>query len=1011
MLRSIERAGLIAAVEQAVDGIVITDTNGLIEYVNPAFTTMTGYTHEEVLGQNPRLLKSGRHPREFYQELWCTIRSGQVWHGEMVNRRKDGSLYTEEMRITPVRDAAGEIVRYIAIKHDVTEERAAEELRLLLAAVEDSSDDAIATSSPAGVILTWNRGAETMLGYSSNEAIGKPLSVFVPSERQPHLERVIEQALDGHVVSQHHGVCLHKDGSKVRVSVTVRPIRNYAGEIVAVTVTHRDLSERREAEQARALLASIVECSSDAISAVKLDGTIVSWNRASEVLLGYTSREIIGKNAALLAPPERGEHTRKCLGLIRQGCSVSSFEDLALTKDGRVIDVSVAVSPIRDPDQEVVGAAVIARDITERKQADQALKSSEEKFRQLAETIREVFWMVSPSVDEILYVSPAYQHVWGRSCESLYQNPMSWMEAIHPDDRKRADAGVLKYTQGEAAESEYRIRTPDGEEKWICDRSFPIRDQAGKLIRIVGIAEDITEQRRYEAELIQAREGADAANQAKSRFLANMSHEIRTPMNGVIGMIQLLLETELTPEQKRYVTIAETSGRALLNLIDGVLDLSKIEAKKIQIERKGFCVQAAVEDVIQLLSVQSSAKGLGFRSRVSAEIPALLVGDVYRLRQVLTNLCSNAIKFTERGNVTLDVELEGRGDDEATVRFTVTDTGIGIRPEKLARIFSPFTQADDSTTRKYGGTGLGLTISKQLVELMGGSIGVDSRVGHGSVFWFTVVLALPEPGQPEIASEQSGRKMEALGKTPRTQPDASAQILIVEDNLTNREVVLAQVRKLGYRAHAVTDGAAAVDAVEGGGYALVLMDCEMPVMDGFEATRWIRRSSHRQVPIIALTADAMPADRDRCLKEGMNDYLAKPVELRLLEEVLAKWMPSNSGAHEAKEIFDAEAMLRRMMGDHQLAGLALRRFVDDVPAQFSTLRKSIDEGDAPCVRSQAHALKGAAAMVSAESLRALALAMEQAGSTGELDSCREILPRAEEEFERFRSVLKEAEWL
>jgi len=1269
----IERAGLVAAVEQAANGVVITDTSGKIQYVNPAFTAMTGYTSAEAVGQYPRILSSGRHSAAFYQELWNTIRSGRVWHGELINRRKDGTFYNEEMSITPVRGPDGEIVSYIAIKQDVTGRRAAEEARRFLAAIVESSEDAILASTPAGIILTWNRGAEALLGYTAEEAIGKHLSMLMAPGRLPGLAYCTEQMSLGLTVSQHEGVCLRKDGRKLHVSVAGSPILNPAGEVVAMSAILRDISERREAEQARALLASIVEFSDDAIHAVTLDGTIASWNRGAEALFGYSSQEIVGQSIAILAPPGRSDEVRQCLQAVAQGRTISPFDTALHGKDGSGIDVSLSISPIRNPAGEVVGAAGIARDIgkrlraewklrenekqfrevfehapfgmsvsaldasiiqanatfcrmlgyseqelraiswvelthpgdeepflrkmeqwmkepggfleaekryihrsgntvwarvrmslvrssggrplyfvvhvediterkrteealreseerfrimadscpaamwvtnaeggiqfinrafrelcgvtfeqvegskwvsvihpddqpeyvaaflravreqtpfqreararradgewrwietyaeprfspggeylghagispdlTERKQAEQALQSSEEKFRQLAENIREVFWMMDPAARETLYVSPAYEQVWGRTCDSVYRNTASWTDSIHPDDLERARQLFAAEMKGDPGDLEYRIRTPDGQEKWIRNRAFPIRDQAGHVIRVVGIAEEITERKRYEAELIRAREGADAANLAKSRFLANMSHEIRTPMNGVLGMVQLLLETDLTPEQLDYANVAQASGRALLALIDDILDLSKIEARKITLEKLGFDLRRTVEDVVQLLRVQASAKGLRIHWRVSEEIPPLLGGDAHRLRQVLTNLCGNAIKFTERGEVALDAALESQGDGTATVRFTVTDTGIGIRPDLAAALFTPFTQADTSTTRRYGGTGLGLAICKQLVKMMGGTIGVDSREGLGSTFWFTVVLELAPAGRQLPASERGDGRLGARRGTALN--GRTARILVAEDNSTNREVALAQLEKLGYQASAVANGAEAVEAVERGGYDLVLMDCAMPVMDGFESTRRIRRSSHPDIPIVAVTADAMPTDRDRCLGEGMNDYVAKPVELRRLADVLARLLPASGGGDPAPAsgqaagepagaIFNVEALLRRLMGDRQLAGAVLRGFLHDVPSQLNNLRARLGEADGPGARSQAHALKGAAATVAAEGLHAIALAIERAGTAGQLDQCGDLLPRAVEEFERFKSILERAGWV
>ena len=805
---------------------------------------------------------------------------------------------------------------------------------------------------------------------------------------------------------------IHRIGNVVWVRVRVSLVRDANGDPSYFVVHVEDITERKRVQEAL--------CESEERFRIMADGCPeVMWvtdaeggsqfiNRAHREFCGTPVEHLEGDKWQLLFHPDDApEYVGAFQRAVREHAPFRGEARLRRA-DGEWRWVSTHAAPRFSQSGEFLGHVGLCPDITERKQAEQALRSSEEKFRQLAENVREVFWMMTPGSDAQLYVSPAYEQVWGRTCDSVYQNPASRLEAIHPDDLQRSRLLFARQMQGEPVESEYRIRTPDGQEKWIRGRAFPIRDQAGRLIRVAGIAEDVTERKRYEGELIHAREGADAANRAKSRFLTNMSHEIRTPMNGVLGMVQLLLETDLTPEQTEYVNVAQNSGQALLVLIDGILDLSRIEAGKMVLENLDFTLHHIVQDVVQLLRVQASAKGLDFRSRVSPEIPRVLRGDAHRLRQVLINLAGNAIKFTERGEVTLDAALESQSEGTATVRFAIADTGIGIRPDQTARLFSRFVQADDSTTRKYGGTGLGLAICKQLVEMMGGTIGVDSREGQGSTFWFAVPF---EPSPPSRQRPVSDRTVGRSGAARRTTPTGrKARILVAEDNATNRDVALAQLRKLGHMASAVGNGVEAIDTVRHGDYDLVLMDCAMPVMDGFEATRRIR-STHPGIPIVAMPADAAPAERDRCLREGMKDYLAKPVDLARLANVLARWLPVSGTGAPDKAVFDPQALLRRLMGDRQLAVTVLQGFLQNAPSQLHELRVRLDKADAPGARLQAHALKGAAATVAAEGLRAIALAMERAGSAGKLDQCAELLPRVVEEFERFKSVLERTGWV
>ncbi|MGA2212924.1 MAG: PAS domain S-box protein [Bryobacteraceae bacterium] len=734
-----------------------------------------------------------------------------------------------------------------------------------------------------------------MLGYSQRELLTKAWAELIhPDDRKlagESRDRLLKDPLECVDTERRY---IQSSGASLWGRVRSSLVRDPGGSPLYFVAHVEDITERKRVEDplrdSEDRFRIMADSCPTMLWVTGSDGGIQFVNRAYREMCGVTSEQVEGhKWQSTIHPDDTPGYAAMFQRAVRAHTPYRA-EGRFRSASGEWRWVLSQAEPRFSPGGEFLGHVGLSLDITERKQAEQALHASEEKFRELAENIREVFWIMSPTTNETLYISPAYEEIWGRTCESLYHDPMSFTHAMHPDDLEEAHRSFARQIKGDLIDSEYRIRTPDGREKWIRDRAFPIRDHSGRLIRVVGIAEEITERKHYEEDLIHAREGADAANQAKSRFLANMSHEIRTPMNGFLGMVQLLLETDLTPEQQRYAVVAQNSGRTLLTLIDDILDLSKIEARKIVFENVNFNLRGTVENVVELLRVQATAKGLSIVSHLSPEIPALLGGDVHRLRQVLNNLCSNAVKFTERGSVTLHAVLESRSESAVILRFTISDTGIGIGADQIADLFRPFTQADASTTRRYGGTGLGLAICKQLVEMMGGAIGVESEVGVGSSFWFTVALELP----PRSAGEPARPLPDAAFAAPRRTVPRSrgARILVAEDNPVNREVAIALLGKLGYQSDAVSNGAEAIQALKGGQYDLVLMDCEMPVMDGFDATHRIRESIHTCIPIIALTANAMPADRDRCVREGMTDYLAKPVDLKRLADVLDKWLPA-----------------------------------------------------------------------------------------------------------------------
>ena len=714
-------------------------------------------------------------------------------------------------------------------------------------------------------------------------------------------------------------------------------------------------------------------------------------------------------------------------------------------RDERVVAIlGVGNKPLDYTDTDVAAVSYlvdITWEIIERKRAEERLRESEELLVQSQQIAHVGSWQYDVAANRLTWSDETYR-IFGMAPGEFEATYEVFLGVVHPEDRAAVDAAYsdsMRAGQDSYAIEHRLVRADSGEIRYVSEKCIHERDEAGMVKRSVGMVQDITERKEAELALLETNQRlekatthanemarqAELANQAKSEFLANMSHEIRTPINGIIGMTGLLLDTNLTGEQRRHAEIVRSSGTSLLGLINGILDFSKIESGRLDLEVLDFDLSSLLDDFAATLAVSAQQKGLELLCAADPEIPTLLRGDPGRLRQVLTNLGGNAVKFTHCGEVAIRVSLVEETPRDVLLRFSVRDTGIGIPEDKQGDfLFEKFVQADASTTRRYGGTGLGLAISKELVRLMGGEIGVKSpatlreaRVraaeAPGSEFWFTLALDKQAEAGPEGCLSPADLR--------------DVRVLIVDDNATSREILTTRMDSWGMRPSEAVDGPSALQALrqaldEGDPFRVAVLDIQMPVMDGLKATRRIRAAglSARDgaIPVIAMTAHALPGDREKCLEAGMDDYISKPVTARALAEVLDKWLtagaglvegqadeaPMRSGDEEAS-VWNRSGMLERLLGDEDLARRIATGFLEDIAGRLETLKNSLNASDAPAVEGYAHAIKSAAATVGGERFRAVAFEMEKAGKAGNLQAARSRFVHLQAAFDQLRQAM------
>jgi len=1046
-----------------------------------------------------------------------------------------------------------------------------------LAMIAEQAAEGIAVADLDGALQFVNAAWAKMHGYKTGEElVGQNLAVFHTDEQVrtdviPFNQRVMR-------TGRHMGRVGHvrRNGTVFPTEMIVGLLKDEAGEPTGLVGFATDITERERDEEALREQSMrndlILQTAMDGFFVMGLDGALREANPAFSAIAGYSVEELVGMNIRDLEAHESAAETSRHIHVIVEK-GRDRFETKHRRKDGRIVNLEISVNYVKLGKERVF--VVFARDITTRKRAERALRESEGKLNAMLQSISDHMSVMDKDLNIIWANETAKRNfgsnIIGTKCYETYHNRQTPCEP-HP-------CLTLKtFQDGKSHEHDTQVVDKDGKTICFhCTANVTLRDDKGNPTAVMEISRDVTEEKRAEEELHKAKDAAMAANRelesanqrlehaieranqmaadaeagsmAKSEFLANMSHEIRTPLHGVMGMTELVLDTDLAPEQREDLEMVKASADSLLRVINDILDFSKVEAGKLDLEPAEFGLRDSLGQAINALGARADAKGLELACHVLPDVPDALIGDPGRLRQIVVNLVGNAIKFTETGEVVLRVETERETDDKVWLHASVTDTGIGIPADKQRTIFEAFTQADGSTTRKYGGTGLGLAISARLVQMMNGRIWVESAPGKGSTFHFTAVLGLQSsPAAPAVppgavdlrelrtlvvddnatnrrileemlahwhmkpttaesataALAAMGRQLDAgepfalllidarmpemdgfalaerikrdsrlsgatimmlsssgkrgdaarcrelgiaayltkpvtrsdlfdaivtaLGTAsldkPRSRPITRhslregrrrLRVLLAEDNPVNRKLAIRLLEKHGHSVTAAGDGRAAVAALEKDTFDLVLMDVQMPEMDGFEATAAIRqreKDTGDHVRIIAMTAHAMKGDRDRCLAAGMDGYLAKPISAAELFKAVGALVPVSQKPKAAartesseNDIFDRAEALARMDGDADLVEEITGVFLEEVPNQMAKIAEALEADDPARVQRQAHTLKGAAANIGAGAMRERAFQVELAAEAGDMRKARSRFSMLEQDLDRLTAAL------
>jgi PAS domain S-box-containing protein len=1056
-----------SALDKAADGIYLHSFPDMrIIDANQAACSMLGFSREEFLTMSAADFDPDYSVGDNLERVRTLLETNGHAVIERRHRTRDGREIPVELRMYIHEDAQGEIL--VVHARDISErlkaQQALQESENRYRNLIENQGEGVGLVDLEERFVFANPAADQIFGVPQGKLVGRCLADFLePAQFALMQQFTTDRGIDERLTYEVEFI--RPSGERRYLLVTSTTQYGSDGQPVGSFGVFRDITERKQIEHALAeseeRYRSIYQQISDVIYVHDIDGVLRSLSPAFELLTGWSSLEFIGRRFDELLHPD---DLPRAWGSIRDMLAdkpVEQNELRVLMKNGGYRTFEFRPTPVRQ-DGRIVGMMGTARDIEERKLAEAALRESEEKYRTVVNSLKEVVFQTDTG-GCWSFLNPAWVELIGSPVEESLHRPL--LEFVAPDDREALWTHIQQMLEQKLnfAAMEIRLTTGDGSIRWVELTIRPLLDIEGAVRGVSGTLNDVTARKMQEElrsrhaqeilaknrmldaavrqvtaakeaqerdakqlrlfvkELEEARRLAEGASRAKSQFLANMSHEIRTPMNGIIGLTELTLDTSLNDEQRTSLTMVRESADHLLTIINDVLDISKIEAGRMTLENIEFCLRETVRQALDPMMVKAEAKGLDLRTEIGDDVADSLIGDPTRIRQVLVNLVSNAIKFTESGVVAVAVEQTAADHFGVSLRVKVSDTGIGIDPSVHETIFASFTQADGSMTRRYGGTGLGTTISKQLVELMGGRIWVESPTnpnpsvgGLGSTFCFTVSL---QRGRDRQVRESSSAEHTEPAINRANTPAATLDILVAEDTRVNQELIRRLLAKWGHRATIVGNGQQAIAELASHHFDLILMDVQMPEVDGYEATRRIRlaeEATGTHMPIIAMTAHAFDGDRQRSLDVGMDDYVAKPIDSRLLRDKIdqiagrrreAMPIPQVPDRSPRENIVDIEALLEVVSGDMGFLDDLIGIFFETAPHTIERLNHAITSQDAEEVEQLAHKLRGSVANFRAATVMEIAQELETMGQDRTLEQAPAAFARLEAQLARLNNEL------